>query len=109
MTQLAKLICIAISFAVVLGGLHGKDLLNLPQRSGADHMQDTHHDVGSALQGDPHFHPDKVFKLTSDGPQTDARSLRLLQSSRRSINPHRWQGMWQGWRDSLALYLGERA
>jgi hypothetical protein len=64
------------------------------------------HDDGPLLklQLDLHNHIDKAGKVLGDSPQTDNRSLRLLQN-RRHARPSAIVGVINNWRDYLALHL----
>lgn len=103
--RLASIFCLFIGFAVVLNSVHGKEWVRLPlaAQEARNHSQDD----GSLLkiQSDLHNHIDKAGKVISDEPQTDSRSLRLLQGRRHS-RVSMLNGVFSNWRDYLALHLG---
>ena len=102
--RLASVFCLFIGFAVVLNSIHGKEWVRAPLT--AQEARAQNHDGGTLLkiQSDLHNHIDKAGKVLSDEPQTDSRSLRLLQN-RRTARPSILSGMFSTWRDYLALHL----
>ncbi len=104
--RLASVFCLFIGFTVVLNSIHSKELVRAPLTSQEARNQQTNDDgVLLKIQSDLHNHIDKAGKVLGDNPQTDTRSLRLLQN-RRHTRANALSGIFSTWRDYLALHLG---
>lgn len=103
MIKTSTILSLVIASAVVLSGMHAKDVAVIPVSNNAPSHDEQVLKVASEL----HNHVDKQSgKLlsSSDSPQSDTRSLRLVRNvkklNRTPSNPL------AVWREYLALYLG---
>ena len=103
--RLASIFCLFIGLAVALNSIHGKEWIRLPQAAQEARNQVSDDGTLLKIQNDLHSHVDKAGKVLSDEPQTDSRSLRLLQNRRHS-RVSALSGMFSSWRNYLALHLG---
>jgi hypothetical protein len=106
MQKITPVLVATIALAVVLNSSHARDvLMAVPSHAadtGSSKSLDDH--LSAKLGGELHNHVDKVKSLSSDNPQADSRSLRLLRDIKRPTR-NNLLDLFENWRSYLAMYL----
>lgn len=102
--RIVTIISLLLSIAVLINSVHSKEVVASSQ-GGASRIEGHDDNSNLKIHTELHDHIDKAGKVLSDSPQTDTRSLRL-QNHRRSARAGYLQGLFNSWRDQLALHLG---